>query len=251
MRRLRGPNCNVEKQIQEMIDFQAKHQSNKGIFILLKDKTNFKALLIMLGLQTGFRATGINAILFYTASILEEAQISVEPNLAVIFFGVSGLISTIGSSLVVDRLGRRTLLLFSNSLMSICLGLMGVYFLIQSYKPEVLENVRILPAILLCLYLSLHTVGYASVLYVVMGEIFAQNVKGLAAGISMAWNNFLLLIISIAFPVFVEMCGSAVTFFIFSFLIALACLFIFFCVPETKGKSLEQIQMMLLSSKKQ
>jgi len=241
---LRGKRYNTESELCELIEYH-KSQERIGFSSIFKNSTNRKALFTSVGLISAFQLSGINAVLFYTASIFDDANINMDANLAAILVGFFIFVATLISTFLIDKLGRRILLLTSYSSMFVCFLCMAIYFQIQANNPDGLSKWSILPVIFLCLYVFMNSIGAAPVAFVMMGEIFAPNVKDVAAGISMSSNYAFSIVVTVLFPYANEAFGPAVVFFVFTVLIALSFFFVYLFVPETKGKTFEEIQQLL------
>lgn len=156
---------------------------------------------------------------------------------------------TLLSSLVVDRLGRRVLLLASGSVMCVSVLTLGVYqLLLSDDSNQMASRVGWLPIAALCLYVTLFSVGFGPVPWLMLGEIFASDVKGPASALANMTSFAMSFVLSLLFPLARQSIGSGPTFIIFSCFCALSVLFVAFVVPETKGKSLNEIQRMLAES---
>lgn len=177
---------------------------------------------------------------------MQDADIGVHADLATIFIGVTTCIGTIVSLFIVDRFGRRFLIYSAYGCMFVCFIVLGVFFQIQSENPEAVKSWRLLPVVFLCLFIFLSSVGCAPVTWVILGEIFAPNVKDTAASISMCFDYVMCAILALLFPYLSASFGLQGSFFFFSCFSAFGFLFGLFVVPETKGKSFMEIQELLL-----
>lgn len=166
--------------------------------------------------------------------------------MAVIFVGICSLCGTIISAFIVDKVGRIALLIVSFSVMFFCCTFMGAYFYVKSNNPESAEQWGIVPVILLCLFIFSNSVGISPIAFVIMGEIFRQNVKDVAAGLSMTLNFGLSIVVTLLFPYITRTFGASVSFSIFGMCSFISFFFVVFIVPETKGKSFQEIQNLLL-----
>lgn len=231
-----------------MIDFRGGHESHNWADLFC-DKNNRRSFCICFGLIMGHQFSGIIAIISYADHIFEEAHISVEPALAAIFMGFVSLSAKLLAALLVDKVGRRILLLVSYFLSIICFMLMGITFVLKDNLPHLFESLRILPVVIMCLITFVIAVGIFPVAFVMMGEIFDQKVKGMAVGIITSSNFAFSMFVTMLFPLLNVSIGAGSTFFVFSMFLAISFLFVLFCVPETKGKSFEEIQQMLSKRK--
>lgn len=170
--------------------------------------------------------------------------------MAVIFVGIFNLIGVFTSVFLVDKLGRRTLLLISYSSLFASFIIMGTYFIIQSNDASLVKNLGFIPIAALCLYVFMNDMGAISCTFVIMGEIFSQGVKDIGAGVAMTTDYVFGMSTGLLFPFCTENLGFGATFFIFSAFHAIFFTFVLFKVPETKGKTFLEIQDILLMSKK-
>lgn len=122
-----GPSADVEAELQEMqesVEWQRPVPMSQT-FVGAAAK---RALLISAGLMATQQLSGINAVVFYTEDLFEAAASALESRFSVMVVGAVQLVSTVGSVLVVDRLGRRLLMMISNGAMALCTFLLGFYF---------------------------------------------------------------------------------------------------------------------------
>lgn len=161
--------------------------------------------------------------------------------------GVMQVIATFVASMVIDRLGRRILLLGSILVMGICTVFLGIYFYMYDQDKSNVEGMGWLPVLSLCLYIVVFSLGFGPIPWVMIGELFATDVKGLAGSIAGSFSWLLAFVITKSFTNIRETIGLGETFWLFAMFSALGTVFVFFYVPETKGKSLIEIQKMLSS----
>lgn len=107
-------------------------------------------------------------VIFYTAAIFGYADTGIDPLLATIIVGVMQVVTTFIASLVVDKLGRRLLLLLSDAVMAICTILLGIYFYLQSNDHDV-SNLGWLPVFSLCLFIVAFSFGFGPVPWLMTG----------------------------------------------------------------------------------
>lgn len=155
------------------------------------------------------------------------------------------VIATFVSVMVVDRLGRRILLLASSIVMGIATVLMGVYFFMQSKDKNSVDNLGWLPVVCLCVFIVMFSIGFGPVPWLMMGELFASDIKGVAGSIAGTSNWVLAFIVTKTFVNLNKAIGPGETFWLFSGITFVGAVFVFFFVPETKGKSLNEIQQLL------
>lgn len=104
------------------------------------------------------------------------------------------------------------------------------------------EHLGWLPVASLCVFIIMFSIGYGPVPWLMMGELFATDIKGFAGSIAGTTNWVLAFVITKTFKNLTDGLGSGPTFWLFSGLTVVGVIFVFFIVPETKGKSLNEIQ---------
>lgn len=159
------------------------------------------------------------------------------------------VIATFISVMVVDKLGRRLLLLASASVMALSTIAMGVYFYMKEQDAQSVESLGWLPVVSLCVFIVMFSIGFGPVPWLMMGELFASDIKGVAGSIAGTSNWVLAFIVTKTFENLKEALGSGQTFWLFAGITVVGAIFVFVFVPETKGKSLNEIQAILAGKK--
>lgn len=103
------------------------------------------------------------AVIFYTTEIFQAAGTGLSAELGTILVGVMQVIATFVASLVVDKLGRRMLLLVSDSVMALCTLLLGVYFFMKERDETSVDNLGWLPIASLCVFIISFSIGFGPV----------------------------------------------------------------------------------------
>ncbi|XP_059610133.1 facilitated trehalose transporter Tret1 [Phlebotomus argentipes] len=226
--------------IQEAVDEAMK---NKGtIKDLVRNKGNFKALIICAGLISFQQLSGINVVLFYSQIIFAKTGSSLEPAIATIIVGIVQVVASGLTPFVVDRLGRKIILLFSGLGMAICHALLGLYFFLDYKKAEVVPDIGWLPVLSVIGFVSVYCVGFGPLPWAVLGEMFPANVKSIASSMVASTCWILGFLVTKYFSALDSAVGSHWAFWIFGLFCCGAFVFTFTTVMETKGQSLQEIQ---------
>jgi len=179
---------------------------------------------------------GINAIIYYGPTILKDAGISMDNSFqSQILFGLANMLFTFIAIWKVDQLGRRPLYLIGTFCASVSLILTGIFFFMNN-----VSGLFILAAVILFLASFAFSIGPLK--FVVASEIFPTSIRGRALGISIMVMWVADAVIGQLTAVMLREIGIAYTFWVFG----VFCIFVFIAVyrllPETKGKSLEEIE---------
>lgn len=243
---LRGKNYDCKDELNEIKKHQQMNSTELSVVEHLRQKATRKAFIIILTQFFFFQFTGINAVLFYTTTIFIEAKISIDAGIASIIVVSSQIIGTSLSVIFVDRFGRRVMLIISTISMTLSHLAIGTYFLLKNSGSSV-DNLGWLPIVSLCVFQIAFGSGIGPVSYVLLGELFTPEAKKVIAPFGKSFNLFLAFIVGLIFPYLVNLIGSAGTFFMFAGFSLLALIFTIYVIPETKGKSFVEIQIMLTS----
>ena len=179
--------------------------------------------------------TGINCVMYYGPTIFTSAGIGTGAalsNSVIISLVMMGF--TVVSTALVDRVGRKPLLLFASAGMGISLALLGLGFAQHGAS-------GLLLLIWILVYVASFSIGMGGIYWVVVSEIFPTRFRGIASSLSVVFLWGGNWVVSYFFPFMLEKLAGGV-FYVFAVMCLLCFFFILGCVPETKGKSLEQIE---------
>lgn len=224
------PEINVEDKI-----FKIRHQSEnevKGENIFMK-KYRFPLILAFL-IAFFNQLSGINAFLYYAPRIFREAGLGESTALlSSIGIGAVNLLFTLVGVFLIDRLGRKILMYIGSIGYIISLALVSAAFFLNWGGYSV--------PIFLFIFIASHAIGQGTVIWVFIAEIFPNHIRasGQAFGTSTHW--LLAAIIPSLIPFLFSTIGAGTVFAFFAFMMVLQLLFVIFLMPETKGKSLEEL----------
>lgn len=238
--------ASVDSELDEIHVAIEKQKLEKGkltdIFLV---KGYRKAILIIVVLDIAQQIGAINVVLMNLHIILEEAgSIYINPSKAAVLFSGLLFMAAVASSVVVDKFGRRKLLIVSNILTMLCLLIIGIYFSIKNGGYEY-EKFSWLPVVCVMIYAVVYKIGLGMVPIVITAEIFASKIKALGMSI----GNTVYTITAIgAIQIFTrlkDVSGMQYPFYIFAIGSLIATAVEMYYIPETKGKSLHEIQLLL------
>uniref|UniRef100_A0A8C6WS82 Solute carrier family 2, facilitated glucose transporter member 8 n=1 Tax=Neogobius melanostomus TaxID=47308 RepID=A0A8C6WS82_9GOBI len=239
LRFLRGPDAPVEWEIARI---EAAVQEQGGSFRLsdLRDPGVFKPLLLGVLLMVFQQMTGINAIMFYAESIFEQAHFQ-NGDLGSVLVGVVQVLFTAVAAVIMDRAGRKVLLMVSGVSMALSTAAFGVYFYILE-QPQPQTQLAWLALLSMGVFITGFALGWGPIPWLLMSEILPVNARGFAGAACVLTNWTMAFVITKNFQDMMTLLTSAGTFWLFSSMCVLNLFFTTFFVPETKGKTLEQIE---------
>lgn len=201
-----------------------------------------RALIVGIGVAIIRQATGVAIATFYAPTIFVAAGVASASAgiLAAVGVGVTFVLMTVLAMLLVDHLGRRPLLLTGLAGMALCLGVLGLVFDASKATESLMFDGLAVTSLLL--FVTMWSIGPGAVSQLVISEIYPLSVRGVAMGIATAflWGAYLLT--ASTFLTLTALLKEAGTFWLFGLTAVIAWMFVYRYVPETKGKSLEEIE---------
>lgn len=233
--------------ISRAIERQKKEKGRPQDLLLVK--SNRKALIVMTVLNAAQHFCGISVMLMNMHSILTEAgSVYLKSTTTAIIFSVCMLTAATFSSFFVDKYGRKFLLITSSSLTGICLLVLAIYFNLKTVGYDV-RSVSWIPIACVMAYAAVFKIGLGMVPIVISAELFSNRVKAMGMTIADAMYLIFGLLSIELYKGLSESYGYHVPFYLFSALSLVTTVFTIVIVPETKGKTLEEIQMLLKGEK--
>lgn len=242
LKHLRGQHYNVQMELQAMENSLTSTEFN---FRDMLNKRTIRAMAITLALMFFQQFGGINAIIFYTSDIFSQAHVKLDAKVASIIVALMQVIATFASSLIIDRAGRKILLISSAVIMSISCLLLGVYFTLKdrmTIDPHTMTTLGFIPVLSLCIYIIAFSLGLGPIPWMMPSEIFTSDIKGVAGSFVGSFNWLLAFFITKFYLDIEHVIGQDSSFYIFSVISLIGSLFVHFILPETKGKTIEEIQ---------
>lgn len=236
---LRGPQAPVEWECAR-IEEATQAQGSSLQLSDLKDPGVYKPLLIGVFLMVFQQMSGINDIMFYAENIFEQAHFQ-NGDQASVIVGVTQVVFTAVAAGIMDRAGRKVLLIISGASMALSTMSFGVYFYLMA-QPQPDTDLAWLALLSMGVYITGFALGWGPVPWLVMSEIFPVKVRGVASAVCVLTNWSMAFMVTKTFQDMMSALTSAGTFWLFSSMCVLNLIFTTAFLPETKGKSLEQIQ---------
>jgi SP family galactose:H+ symporter-like MFS transporter len=236
--RIRGTE-NVESEWLEIQKALAE-ADERGHFSDLFNPSVRMALVTGIGLAIFQQVTGINTVIYYAPLIVQSAGISTASGaiLATAGIGLVNVIMTIVAMWLMDHTGRRPLLLIGIAGMILSLGVLGFVFRMPT------GGVLAWPAVvILMVYVASFAISLGPIFWLLIAEIYPLKVRGIAEGSAAGVNWAFNFLVSITFLTLVEVLGPSLTFWLYALLAIASWVFSYYLVPETKGRTLEEIEL--------
>jgi SP family galactose:H+ symporter-like MFS transporter len=198
------------------------------------------ALIVGIGLAVFQQVTGINTVIYYAPMIVQSAGISSASGaiLTTAGIGIVNVLMTIVSMWLIDRVGRRPLLLTGIAGMVVTLGVLGWAF--HSASPS--GALSWLAVISIMLYVASFAISLGPIFWLLISEIYPLKVRSSTEGVAATFNWGSNLLVSLTFLTLLQEIGATRTFWLYGVCAISAWLFSYYLVPETKGRTLEEIE---------
>ncbi|KAK6924369.1 Major facilitator, sugar transporter-like [Dillenia turbinata] len=241
---LRGFDTDISAEVNDIKRSVAPTSRRATIrFADLKRRRYWFPLMVGIGLLVLQQISGINAVLFYSSNIFERAGVS-SSNVATFSLGILQVVATGITTWLVDRAGRRLLLMVSSVGMFVSLLLVTISFFLEhilsadSFLYSMLGTVSLVGIVALVVSFSL---GVGAIPWIIMSEILPVNIKSLAGSIATLANWMTSWVVTMTANLLLSWSDWG-TFGLYTLMAALTVTFVNLWVPETRGRSLEEIQ---------
>ncbi|XP_787337.4 solute carrier family 2, facilitated glucose transporter member 8 [Strongylocentrotus purpuratus] len=241
LRRLRGPMVDVEFECREIEDALGA-SDDKFRWSEFSRPYLYKPLLISLVLMFVQQFSGINAVMFYTVSIFESAAPSLDPNVATVIVGAVQVAFTCVAAVLMDKVGRKALLITGAIGLAVSSATFGLYYQVTGDDVEKQHKLSAMSLVSIIVYIISFSLAWGPIPWLIMSEIFPSKARGVASGIATAFNWGCAFIVTKEFAHMQETLTKQGIFWFYGGICLLGAIFVFFFVPETKGRSLEEIE---------
>ena len=247
----KGSNYDISSELAELKVLIGKEETINGIKVLKKfsNKSAFKPLVLAIMVMFFQQFCGINAVIFYAEDIFKQTKY--KDNSALISsFAVGGteLFGTLIGVILIDLLGRRILLICSGVGMFLSSGVMGTFYFLtlEPYchpgSPKCRDELNPLAIVSIILYVMSFSIAWGGLPWLLLSEIFPLRVRGAGMGLAGGASWIFAAIVTGFFKEYQKAIKPWGAFWSFSLICALSVLFVIIFIPETKGKSLEDIE---------
>lgn len=216
----------------------AKISQTENICDKFRKPEVYKPFAIMLGCFAFQQLSGIFVVIVYAVQLSKAAGVGINPFLCAVGIGTARAIAHLLIGFIMDAFGQRRPAMFSSFSMSLCM------FGIAAYVNSSTIAYSVLPIVLVIGFLFMSTLGLLTMPFTMVSEVYPQNVRGFAAGLSTSFGFILCFIVVKLYPTMVDSIGDVAVFSFYGCVAMMSVVFLYFFMPETRGKSLEEIEKM-------
>ncbi|OWR44136.1 hypothetical protein KGM_201924 [Danaus plexippus plexippus] len=250
LKNLRGRNY-ISEELDSMSHLVHENMKDKSRWKdLIIVGGNRKGLIILSGIYFTQQFCGSTAIISYAQQIFGAAEGGLGAKESCILLGTVQLLTSAISSQLVDRLGRKPLLLVSSCGVGLANIIIGAYFYMKHVNSEYVVSLRFIPVVVIPIFIFSYTIGLATVPFAITSEIFPTNIKSKATCIIQILVALMTFIVTKLYQVTADHLGHHVAFWCFGLLSVGGVIFILILLPETKGQSFAAIQEKLYKNEK-
>ncbi|NXY47214.1 GTR6 protein, partial [Ceuthmochares aereus] len=255
---LRGKDTDYAREYEQIKDSMRK-QSQRVSCAEIKDPFIYKPILIAVGMRFLQQLSGVTCVLVYLQSIFKKTSVILKPQYDAALVGLVRLFSVAIAAVSMDKAGRKILLFVSAGVMLVSNLTMGLYIhfvpasqnstvsnktLVSSANlpAESTNYITLIPLLATMFFIMGYAMGWGPITWLLMSEILPLKARGVASGLCVVVSWLTAFTLTQFFLRVVEAFGLEVPFLFFAIICAGNILFTGCCVPETKGRSLEQIE---------
>lgn len=242
LKRFKHPEL-VQDEFDRLKKSLEEDMKKQGKFLdLFRISYYLKALIILTILRSTKSLVGLSAVTFYTETIFSDVEGGISAETWVILFYVVKLLTTIFISVIIDKIGRKPLLLISTIGITLSLLCVAIYSFLEDAGDVDVSKYDFIPIVALFSYIIAYSIGLGPVAVLMLGELMPNNVKSYALCIVNTVYCLTGTLSSLFFQNTNDSFVLGVPFISFAFCSVLSVGFVVIFVPETKGKTLEEIQ---------
>lgn len=189
--------------------------------------------------------SGVFVIVFYAVDIVEEVKVTMDPYLAICLIATTRMVAAIIVGILSKKFGRRPLSLVSGAGMTICMISLAAYLVLLSegkITNEMVQRLGWIPIFLLMAYFFTSTLGFLTMPFAMAAEVFPSKIRGMASGSITCLAYIFNFIIVKIYPTMMRDMGNYKVFFFYGSISLIGTIFIAVFLPETKGKTLQEIE---------
>ncbi|XP_054266048.1 facilitated trehalose transporter Tret1-2 homolog isoform X2 [Macrosteles quadrilineatus] len=232
----------------------------------------WKPLIIMNTFFFFQQFTGTFVVIFYAVDVVQEAGVKTDPFLVTVLIGLTRLVFTFLAAYLSKKFGRRPTAILSGVGMTLSLITLATHLYLLSPTPsvtklstsnlsdilnttdvfnstavETVESVSFLPVTMLLLYILASTIGFLTLPWSMIGEVYPAQVRGVASGLTTCTAYGISFLVLKMYPHMKKVLDKHGVFYFFGIMALLGTIFVVFFLPETEGKTLQEIELQFMN----
>eukprot|EP00271_Cylindrocystis_brebissonii_P011576 TRINITY_DN29446_c0_g1_i1.p1 TRINITY_DN29446_c0_g1~~TRINITY_DN29446_c0_g1_i1.p1 ORF type:complete len:506 (+),score=113.86 TRINITY_DN29446_c0_g1_i1:311-1828(+) len=240
LHRLRGAKVDISQECKEIQkSIEASEALPRANFSHLTAPELRRPLVVGIGLMILQQLSGVNAVMFYAGPIFTAVGFT-NSNLPSIFLQAVQVVVTMVASGLLYKYGRRSLLMLSGTCLAVACFTLGGAFWLQT-ATSLIKGAEILAFSSLVVYVVAFCLGLGPIPWIIMSEIFPSHVRDLAGSLAVLANWMTSFLVTFSFEALIE-ANNVYTFWGFAFNCLILVIFVIILVPETQGRTLEEIE---------
>ena len=250
MKKFRGIDCNSAVPAQIELELQVKQHPKKQRMVkhLLK-RSSLLPFTIMTMYFFFQQFSGLFVIVYYAVKISDDAGIRINAYLGAILIGIMRLFGSILVASVSQKFGRRVPSIVSGAGMTIFMGILSVYLYLDDRGHHIGDR-GIIPVICILMYIFMSTIGFLVLPFAMIGEIYPAKVKDVLSGVTTSIAYTFSFIAVKTYPDMLTLIGNHGVFSFYATISLLGTIFVAIFLPETKGKTLHELDQLFINIKK-
>ncbi|XP_028148720.1 facilitated trehalose transporter Tret1-like [Diabrotica virgifera virgifera] len=229
-----------------LASFEALNKKEQGALEVFKDAGSRKALIITIGLMFTSQCSAVNSVVSYLDTIFKASGSTLPLYFLTNAVGVIQVVGNCISVALIEKLGRKILILTSVVGILLTEITLAVYFYLKDVQQYNMEGMSWLPVTSTIAFIFFISLGLSPLPFTIMGEIFSHSTKAFGSALGCCSGFLFSFVVTFLFRVFMNLYGLAFCFSLTSCFVFCGMVFIYFMLPETKGKSESEIQRMLI-----
>ncbi|XP_020806277.1 facilitated trehalose transporter Tret1 [Drosophila serrata] len=224
--------------MKEVADASMSTAASESLSQMIHRPEVYKPVLMMTTFFGFQQACGVVVIIVYAVQIAQQAGVTIDPVLVAVMLGVARIVTTFFMSGIFEKWGRKPSGIFSATGMGFCMLLLAA----GSWFPESVGVIHWLPVLCIVAHIVFSTMGMLTLPFFMISEVFPQRARGSASGIAIFFGMILAFVMLKIYPNMEAALGTANLFAFYAGISFLAAAFIGVFVPETRGRTLEELE---------
>ncbi|XP_032670538.1 facilitated trehalose transporter Tret1-2 homolog [Odontomachus brunneus] len=223
-------------------------KKKQNLFKHLMKRNAMMPFAIMLSYFFFQQFSGIFVVIYYAVDIIASSGVQLDPYLGAVLIGITRFIGSLLVASVSRKYGRRIPSIFSGIGMGIFMGGLSLYLFLEN-KGYVIADSGVIPTVCVLMYIFTSTLGYLVIPFAMVGEVFPAKVKDILSGLTTSIAYVFSSVTVKTYPNMLESMGKDGVFLFFAVISFIGVVFVTMYLPETKGKTLHEIEDMFSKKK--